>query len=209
MRRGKACKFLAVAALFVIAATISAFADPIEVRFAGLGGENQNGEYTYPYFITIADGPQIPMMCDDYYHQSNIGDTWLANITQLTSGDLSNTRFGDLTEYKEAGYLLMQVNDGNQLEWGNINFAIWKIFNSTVDMGPTPPGTLGPQYWYDLAQTTDLSNIDFATVMIVTPSDGHTDTGDQEFLFVAPEPGTLVLIASGLIGLFSQRKRLA
>ncbi len=179
------------------------------MRFAGLGGENQNGEYTYPYFLTIENGPQIPAICDDFYHQSNVGDTWQANITSLVSGDLSQTRFGILTEYQEAGYLLMQANDGDQPEWGNINFAIWKIFNPSVDMGPTPPGTLGPQYWYNLAQTTDLSKVNFSSVMIVTPLDAHGDTGVQEFLYLTPEPGTLMLIAGGITGLFTARKRFA
>ena len=74
-------------------------------------------------------------------------------------------------------------------------------------MGPTPPGTLGPEYWYNLAETTDLSNVDFSQVMILTPTHAHCDGGDQEFLYLTPEPGTLMLIGSGLIGLFSQRKR--
>jgi len=196
-------------AVFVIAATVSVLADPVEVRFAGLGGENQNGEYTYPYFLTINDGPQIPMICNDFYHGSNIGDTWQANITSLISGDLSNTRFNDLLEYEEAAYLLLQINDSNQPEWGNINFAVWKIFNPSVNMGDTPPGTLGPQYWYDLAGTADLSSVDFSRVMILTPTDAHNETGDQEFMFLTPEPGTLLLIGTGLLGLFSQRKRFA
>ena len=198
-----------VMTVFVIAATVSALADPVEVRFAGLGGENQNGEYTYPYFLTIENGPQISTLCDDFYHGSNIGDTWQANITALTSGDLSNTRFNDLTEYKQAAYLLLQINDSNQPEWGNINFAVWKIFNPGVGMGDTPPGTLGPQYWYDMATTANLDNVDFSGVMIVTPLDAHSETGDQEFMYVTPEPGTMMLIGSGLIGLFSQRKRFA
>ncbi len=209
MSKSKAIKFLAVAAFFVISATIAAFATPVEAGFAGLGGQSQNGEYIYPYFITIDNGAQIAMMCDDFYHQSSVGDTWQANITSLTSGDLSKTRFNNLTEYQEAGFLLMQVNNSNQAEWGNINFAIWKTFNSSVNMGGTPAGTLGPDYWYNLAQTSDLSNIDFSGVEIVTPLHPGCDSGDQEFLFMAPEPSTLMLIGSGLIGLFSQRKRFA
>jgi hypothetical protein len=209
MSTAKGMRFLALPAAFVIAVTVSALANPVDAHFAGVGGQNQNGEYTYPYFLSVDNGPQIPMICDDFYHGSNIGDTWQGNITALGSGELSNTRFNNLTEYEQAAYLLMQVNDGNQLEWGNINFAIWKVFNPGVNMGDVPPGTLGPQYWYDLALTTDLSNVDFSSVMILTPLDAHTETGDQEFMFLTPEPGTLLLIGSGLIGLFSQRKRFA
>ena len=109
----KALKLLTIAAFF-IAATVAAYANPVEAGFAGLGGQTQNGEYTYPYFITIDNGAQIAMMCDDFTHQSSIGDNWLANITALNSGDLSHTRFDNVTEYEQAGYLLMQVNGSNQ-----------------------------------------------------------------------------------------------
>jgi len=207
MSQGSTRRFLIIAVLFVIVATLSAFADPVEMRFAGVGGQNQNGEYTYPYFLTIENGPQFPAICDDFYHESNVGDTWQANLTQLSSGDLSKTRFGILVQYQEAGYLLMQMRDDDQPEWGNINFAVWKIFNPSVDMGSTHPGTLGPQYWYNLAQTADLSKVDFSTVMIATPLDAQGASGDQEFLFLTPEPGTLILIGSGVITLLSACRR--
>lgn len=207
MNRAKAITFVAIALLFVITASVAAQADTLNVNFVGVGGENQNGEYTYPYFLSINNGPQLAMVCDDYYHTTNFGDQWQANITSLTSGDLSNTRFNDLNLYEEASYLLMQMNDGNQAEWGNINFALWKIMSPSVDLGQAPPGTEGAQYWYDLARTTNLSNIDFSNVRILTPTDAHSQVGDQEFLFLTPEPGTLALIGSGILGLYTQRRR--
>jgi len=207
MRRVSVKKILSLATIFIIVASIAAFADPVEARFAGLGGENQNGEYTYPYFLTIDNGPQIAMICDDFYHSSAIGDTWQANITPLVGGDLSNTRFNDLTEYEEAAFLLLQINDANQPEWGNINFAVWQIFNPGVNAGDQPPGTLGAAYWLNLAKTADLGQIDFSNIMILTPTDAHAESGDQEFLYVTPEPGTLMLLGGALLGLFSQRRR--
>ncbi len=208
MSKAKALKLL-VAALFVIGATMAAFADTVEVRFADLGGQSQNGHYTYPYYLTIDNGPEIPMICDDFLHQSNVGDTWQANLTNLGIGNLSKTRFNNLTEYQEAGFLLMQINDSNPTEWGNINFAIWKIFDSNLDMGDVPQGTFGAEYWYDMAQSANLSNIDFSNIEILTPKNPHCENGDQEFMYMTPEPGTLLLIGSGLLGLFSQRKRFA
>jgi hypothetical protein len=208
MSKAKALKLL-VAALFVIGATMAAFADTVDVRFAGFGGQSQNGMYIYPYNLTIDNGPEIAMICDDFLHQSNIGDTWQANRTNLGIGNLSDTRFNNLTEYQEAGFLLMQINDSNQNEWGNINFAIWKIFDPNLDMGEVPPGTFGPTYWLDLAQNANLSSIDFSGVEIVTPTSQYSENGDQEFMYLTPEPGTLLLIGSGLIGLFSQRRRFA
>jgi len=197
------------AVVFVIGATMVAVAEPVEVRFAGLGGQNQNRMYTYPYYLTLDNGSEIAMICDDYFHLSNVGDTWTANITNLATDKLSHTRFGDLTKYEEAAYLLMQINDSNETEWGNINFAIWKTLSPEVDPGITPPGTLGPKYWLDLAQSINLSEIDFSAVKILTPLNKHSDSGDQEFMFLTPEPGTLLLIGGGLLGLFCHRKRSA
>ena len=208
MSRTKTLQLL-TALLFVIGATVAASADPVEVRFAGLGGQSQNGEYTYPYYLSVDNGPQIPVICDDYLHQSNVGDTWQANLTNLGTDNLNKTRFNNLTEYEEAGFLLMQINNSNQNEWGNINFAIWKILDPNVDMGAVPPGTLGAEYWYDMAQSTDLSHIDFSSVEIVTPTHPNCENGDQEFMYLTPEPGTLMLIGSGLIGVFAQRKHFA
>ena len=73
MSKTKALKLL-VAALFVIGATLAAFANPVEVRFAGLGGESQNGEYTYPYYLTIDNGPQI---ANDLRRLSITSPTWV------------------------------------------------------------------------------------------------------------------------------------
>lgn len=207
MQRKSLATLISFAAMFVIAAAISASANPVEAHFVGLGGQNQNGEYTYPYYVTLDNGQQISMACDDFYHASNVGDTWQANITALSSGDLSKTRFNDLGKYQEAGFLLLQINPGDEQEWGNINFAIWEIFNPGVNAGDPPAGTLGAAYWLNLAQTANLSSVDFSSIMILTPVDAHSETGDQEFLFATPEPGTLVLIGSGMLGLFSQRKR--
>jgi hypothetical protein len=135
-----------------------------------------------------------------------VGDTWKANITNLASQKLSHTRFNDLIRYEEAAYLLMQINDSNQSEWGNINFAIWNTLSPAVYVGSTPPGTFGPNYWLDLAQSVDLSEVDFSNVEIVTPLNKYSDRGDPEFMFLTPEPGTLLLIGGGLMGLFFQRK---
>ena len=111
MRQHKIIVFSLVLIVGLLLAIAPAAASPVTVQFVGLGGESQNGVYTYPYYLTIDHGPWTPMMCDDFYDRIGVGDSWQANITQLSSGDMSLTRFGDLTEYEEAAYLLLQTND--------------------------------------------------------------------------------------------------
>jgi hypothetical protein len=202
--------FLAFILVLSLVFTVStAAAAPVTAHFSSLSGNNQNGEYTYPYFVSIEGGPALAMMCDDFHHGSAVGDMWSANITMLSSGDLSETRFGDFDTYREASFLLEQTTLSPVREWGNINWAVWKLFDPSINPGAGPVGTLGPEYWYDLAQTTDLSDLDLTSIAILTPLDAHGIAGDQEFLFVTPEPATLLLMGGALLGVWHRRKSLA
>ena len=184
----------------LLLASVPAAAGPINIQFASVGGQNQNGYYTYPYYLTMNNGPATAAICDDFYDDISVGDTWQAHMTELSSGDVSKTMFGNLQEYEEAAFLLKDINSDNQDQWGNINWAIWKIFDPNID--PGAGNEEGVSYWLTLAQTTDLSKVDFSGIEILTPD----QPGYQEFLIDTPESGTLLLVGSGLIGLWMRRR---
>lgn len=195
---------LAVSFVFTAA---TANAGVVSAHFTSVSGNNQNGEYTYPYYISLDGGSAIPMMCDDFSHGSAVGDIWLGNVTLLSSEDLINLRFGDYEKYVEAAFLMHQLSSSDTQEWSNISWAVWQIFNPQLNPGSGPSGTLGPEYWYNLAESADLASVNIADIAILTPVDAHSLGGDQEFLFVTPEPGALLLIGTGFVVIWWKSKR--
>src|SRR5690349_17510731 len=79
---------VAVAALAVCSLPMSADT----IKLTGVGGNNQGGVYTMPYFLSINSAPSVSVVCDDFTHDVVIGESWTGNV--FTFADLSNpTKF--------------------------------------------------------------------------------------------------------------------
>jgi len=209
---------------------VCAYAGPVEFKFIGFkDGQWQNG---YPYAIQPLGGSSTSIlfvMCDDYFHGGTVGDTWEANITQLGSDNISLTRFNKVVAgptaltplmlYDEAGWILLQTLVQQPNQYQAMNYAVWYIF----DPNQTPCNT-ACQFWLAQAQEAaamHFPDTDFNRVYVITPVNQYDPDphGIQEFLALGgdngllgggptetvPEPGTLLLLGTGLLGVAWRR----
>ena len=190
----------------------------VSLLFAGSVGAQTAFKFTsggtvtaFGYYVGNYEGlmgsTKVTLNCVDFFHEVYVGETWKANLTNLggsakTAGD---TRFADLTLYREAAWLTTQYAGKSAADVGIIQATVWNLF------GKTPDKIQGSSVWLDLAQK-NYASMDFSNFYVVTDINKSDPTSVQEFVMVAtPEPATLVLFGTGLASIvgvgLKRRKR--
>jgi len=225
---GRSGKLLAALAF----TSVGLFASTVTMKFnAGSGVAptlaDGSADQVGPYTAFINGSPLTTVIfCDDFSDSVSPGESWTANLTILSSGNLSNTLYGPgliashnlayATQlYDEVAWLALQFANNVQADWGGIQSAMWQIMNSSApntnpNVASSPTSTA---YWL-LQAAANFGHVNNANVEILTLASGtKTSTGAssvQEFLVLTPEPATYALFGSGLIllslGTFRRRR---
>ena len=199
---------------------------------SGQGGAYgvQVGPYSGRFEAWGARGSQtdsFALYCVDFLHSAG-NSTGVVNVSSVT-GDLDLTRLKDTSRYQRGAYLASLFDAwefhkgeiGGSLSkanvWGGLHAAIWAATNP-----PTGGQTLsaGAQTAFDYFDTLADNNAagyvadDWYVLTRAGATDGLGESGDgkgQEFLVrraSVPEPGTLLLMLTGMVMLVGvSRKR--
>jgi hypothetical protein len=178
---------------------VPAVAATVDLQFTGLPtGNSYWGVASYPYDIGVNGGPNQWMMCIGYYEHITGGETWQATVASVGSLDPST----HAVDYQAAFLFKMAVADGGLNS--DINAAAWYLFEGAPSLTP------GALALVSLAQSQTFTQGEFSDVLLYSaiPGSENSNLGTaQDFLGSTPEPGTLAMFGSGLLGVASILRR--
>jgi len=189
---------------------INANADTVNLTLETVGGQSA-GPYVYPYYFSI-DGASTPtpLMCLSYFEEIYFGEFWEATIAPSSSS----------AQYEEAAYIfsLAAAPGASATTIADAQWANWELFepDSASDL-PSSMNQSDITTLLDNAAAYVANNPDsslYANYQVYIPVSGTQSEGGTPQVFMgdlapSPEPGSLILLGSGLLGIagFVYRRR--
>jgi PEP-CTERM motif len=179
--------------MLLVASTLPAVAGTVNLQF------NNNGVYsygypTYPYYFTVNGRTTESLMCIGYNEHITYGESWQANEMSVAA---YGALIGDPVKAEELAYLFtLALADGGANS--AINAEAW--FLNEGQPAPEP----------DAALMAGFTPGAYSNVLVYVPTSnqtGWTDGVPQTFLGPVPEPGTLLMLGSGVLGLAGVLRR--